>query len=184
MQSTTHLTDEEIIDQIKRIGNKDGFAILYKRYAHLLLGWSLRFLKDRTTSEDVVMDIMQQLMENIHKYQIKDFKNWLFLVTRNHCFMKLRGSTEVLMDDLTTINEEEFVENEEEVHLNIEHKENTLHEAIQNLKKPQRDCIVLFYFRKKSYKEIMEITGYEKTKVKSYIQNGKRNLKQALELTL
>lgn len=183
MDVLTEMNDENLLLHIKQTGDKKGFTILYKRYAHILLGWCLRYLKSQDASEDAVMDIMEQLIQNLHRYDIKDFKNWLFLVTRNHCYMRLRGQTHVLVDDLSRLDGEENMENAEEVHLHIEQQENNLHEAIENLKGPQKECIVLFYFKKKSYREIVEITGYDEKKVKSHIQNGKRNLKLELEKT-
>ena len=179
--SAAELTDEQIIAQIKQTGDRSGFSILYQRYAHLLFGWCMRYLKQASASEDAVMDVMQQLLENIDKYEIKDFKNWLFLVTRNHCFMRLRSKTEVLVEDINELDRNEFVENAEEKHLNHERRENALHEAVHALKDEQRVCIVLFYFHKKSYREIEEMTGYDAKKVKSHIQNGKRNLRISLE---
>ncbi|MCB0688904.1 MAG: sigma-70 family RNA polymerase sigma factor [Saprospiraceae bacterium] len=181
MQALTEMTDETLLKHIKQRGDKKGFAILYQRYAHLLFGWCLRYLKNQEASEDAVMDIMEQLIQNLHRYEIKDFKNWLFLVTRNHCYMRLRGQTHVLIDDLSHIDDEENMEKSEELHLHIEQQENKLHEAIEALKGPQKECIVWFYFKKKSYKEIADLTGYEEKKVKSYIQNGKRNLRLELE---
>lgn len=181
MHALTDMTDEILLEHIKQTGDKKGFAILYKRYAHLLLGWCLRYLKSQEASEDAVMDILEQLIQNLHRYQISDFKNWLFLVTRNHCYMRLRGQTHILIDDLSRIDGEENMESVEEVHLHIEQRENHLHEAIESLRGPQKECIVLFYFKKKSYKEIAELTGYEEKKVKSHIQNGKRNLRLELE---
>jgi RNA polymerase sigma-70 factor (ECF subfamily) len=53
--------------------------------------------------------------------------------------------------------------------------------AIQQLNPEQRTCIQLFYLDKKSYQEIADKTGYSLLQVKSYIQNGKRNLKLLLE---
>lgn len=181
MQAVSEMTDEHLIVHIKKTGDKQGFSILYRRYAHLLMGWCLRYLKDQTSSEDAVMDIMEQLIQNLHRYEIKDFKNWLFLVTRNHCYMRLRGQTHVLIEDLSKLDGQEVMENHEEVHLNIERQENNLHEAIEALKGPQKECIILFYFKQKSYKEIADLTGFDEKKVKSYIQNGKRNLRLGLE---
>ena len=181
MNQTAELTDEQIIAQIKQSGDRSGFAVIYRRYSHLLLGWCMRYLKQTSTSEDAVMDIMKQIMENIDKYEIKNFKNWLFLVARNHCYMKLRGKTEVLVDDITQMDTGSFVENTLDEHLKNERTENALHEAIESLKGEQKECIVLFYFKKKSYREIEEITGYDPKKVKSHIQNGKRNLRISLE---
>ena len=56
-----------------------------------------------------------------------------------------------------------------------------LEEAILMLSKEQRICIELFYLKRKSYLEIVQITGEPYQQVKSHIQNGKRNLKILLE---
>jgi len=181
MKVVTDMSDQQLVTHIKQTGDRQGFAILYRRYAHLIFGWCLRYLKNQEASEDAVMDIMEQLMQNLQRYEIQDFKNWLFLVTRNHCFMRLRGQTHVLVDDLSRMDGEEVMENDQELHLHIEQRENDLHEAIEGLKGPQKECIVLFYFKKKSYREITDLTGYDEKKVKSYIQNGKRNLRLSLE---
>jgi RNA polymerase sigma-70 factor (ECF subfamily) len=181
MKSLIQAADEDIIRHIKATGEKDGFAFIYQRYAHILLGWCLRYLKKSELAEDAVMDIMEQLMQNIQKYEIKDFKNWLFLVARNHCFLRLRGKTEVLVEDINKMDGQDFVEFDKELHLKNERIEEALHHEIENLTTEQKKCVVLFYFHKKSYKEIEDITGFELKKVKSYIQNGKRNLKIGLE---
>jgi RNA polymerase sigma-70 factor (ECF subfamily) len=52
-----------------------------------------------------------------------------------------------------------------------------LEKCINQLKDEQRNCIVLFYLQNKSYVEVAEITGYTMKEVKSFLQNGKRNLK-------
>ncbi len=177
MELLNHLTDEEVVNHIKRQKSKEGCALLYRRYAHLVFGWCLRYLKNQSDSEDAVMDIWEHLMLNLGKYEVKDFKNWLFLVTRNHCFQLLRGKTRILVDELHSEKKtSENVDSLLEDHLRIEQLEDTLHEEIENLKDEQRICINLFYLQGKSYKEISESTGFDSKLVKSYIQNGKRNL--------
>ncbi|GAB3816317.1 hypothetical protein GCM10028895_11400 [Pontibacter rugosus] len=57
----------------------------------------------------------------------------------------------------------------------------TLEQGLQDLPTAQRTCIELFYLKQKSYKQIAEQTGLSLNNVKSYIQNGKRNLKLYLE---
>jgi RNA polymerase sigma-70 factor (ECF subfamily) len=55
-----------------------------------------------------------------------------------------------------------------------------LQDAVTRLSEEQKQCIELFYFKQKSYKEVSDLTGYSVNEVKSYLQNGKRNLKGAL----
>jgi DNA-directed RNA polymerase specialized sigma24 family protein len=45
----------------------------------------------------------------------------------------------------------------------------------------QRQAVALFYIEGKCYNEISAITGIEWNKVRSYIQNGRRNLKLCIE---
>jgi DNA-directed RNA polymerase specialized sigma24 family protein len=65
----------------------------------------------------------------------------------------------------------------------IQWKDSTLEqlgEAINDLNKEQQYCLRAFYLQKQPYHAIMEATGYSFAQVKSYIQNGKRNLKLIL----
>jgi len=53
--------------------------------------------------------------------------------------------------------------------------------GMESLTPEQQICIKLFYLEKRSYVEISSQTGFELKKVKSNIQNGKRNLKLFME---
>ncbi len=53
--------------------------------------------------------------------------------------------------------------------------------CLETLNVDQQTCVRLFYLEQKCYKEVADITGYELNKVKSHIQNGKRNLKICME---
>jgi RNA polymerase sigma-70 factor (ECF subfamily) len=77
-----------------------------------------------------------------------------------------------------------FMENSEDAHLQSNRREEEfalLEKALADLDEEQRICVELFYLKNKSYAQISEITNYDLNKVKSYIQNGKRNLKMRLE---
>ena len=79
----------------------------------------------------------------------------------------------------------EFVHLEDNVHLNDifgkEEQLSKMEECIGELPEEQNQAIRLFYLEEKSYKLIASITGYELNTVRSYIQNGRRNLKICME---
>ena len=79
----------------------------------------------------------------------------------------------------------DFMENEVLLHLQEEPEKeinlSKLEKCIEHLVAEQKDCVTLFYMHQKCYKEIVQITGFDDHKVKSYIQNGKRNLKLCME---
>ena len=71
---------------------------------------------------------------------------------------------------------EELIKNEQTYDL--------LEDALAELSEEQRQCVILFYLKKNSYQQVTEKTGFNLLQVKSYIQNGKRNLKIILERKL
>lgn len=173
--------DLSLIAQYKNTGNLEVLGLLYNRYMHLVYGVCLNYLKDEEASKDAVMQIFEELVVKLKVYEVQNFKSWLHVLTRNHCLMAMRRMSKnntVSIDDV-------FVENDDFVHLDIEdtkEKQLTVMEkCMETLPDEQRISVDLFYLQEKCYKDVAEITGFEMVKVKSYIQNGKRNLKNCIE---
>jgi RNA polymerase sigma-70 factor (ECF subfamily) len=59
-----------------------------------------------------------------------------------------------------------------------------MEKCMEKLPPEQKDTIKLFYLEQKCYRDVADMTGYDLNKVKSYIQNGKRNLKILLDRKL
>ncbi len=158
---------------------------LYDRYIHLVFGVCMKYLKDQQDSEDMCMQIFEKLIVAAKVHQILNFKSWLHVLARNECLMLLRSGKYKRDQASVAIKEEDAMESSYVLHLNGEERlENNLIElekAIEVLPNEQRMCIKLFYLHEKCYKTIALETGYEINKVKSYIQNGKRNLKRYMD---
>ena len=58
---------------------------------------------------------------------------------------------------------------------------NNMESCIEQLPADQKEAIQLFYLKEKCYKEIAETTHTDVNKVRSFIQNGRRNLKICME---
>lgn len=173
------LSDEELIELYRKNMDKEFLGAIYNRYVHLIYGVCLKYFKDRETSRDAVMDIFEGLFEKVLKQEIRDFSKWVYVVAKNHCLMKLRKKGPITDSEN---NIELFMESGDSLHLNSEDlfsesNLERLERAIKELPDEQMKCIQLFYLQEKSYDEIIDLTGYEFKQVKSYIQNGKRNLK-------
>lgn len=175
------LTDNELIARYKKTGDNALVGELYKRYSHLVYGVCLKYLKNEDEGKDAVLQIFENLLNDLKKHDIANFKSWLHSVARNHCLMFLRKQ----QTQQKRVNEYEATYQHEEsfdtpfVVNDKEQKEvmlTKLEEALTYLKDEQRICIELFFLKEKCYNEVAEITGYDIKKVKSYIQNGKRNL--------
>jgi len=79
----------------------------------------------------------------------------------------------------------DLMQNGEEWHLNGELQKEAefkkLEQCLQTLSGEQEQTVRLFYLQQKCYNEIVEQTGLDWKKVRSLIQNGRRNLKICME---
>lgn len=185
MQYRDTSTDKKLVAAYKKSGNREYIGKLFKRYTHLVYGVCLKYLKDEEKSKDAVMDIFEKLIDSLRQHDIAHFKSWLYQVSKNHCLMQLRSEKkhESIRDEIDENNASFFMESFIDLHHKEEEKANlanNLYKAMNNLNDEQRICIELMYLKDKSYKEVSYITGFKIKQVKSFIQNGKRNLKQMM----
>ncbi|GAB1462642.1 sigma-70 family RNA polymerase sigma factor [Pedobacter sp.] len=173
--------DLSLVAAYQESGDLEVLGTLYNRYMHLVFGVCFNYFKDEEQSKDAVMQIFEELIKKLRVHQVQNFKSWLHVLTRNHCLMALRKSSK----NPTVSIEDNFVENDEFVHLDIDNTKETqltiMEKCMETLSEEQRKSVDLFYLQEKCYKEVADITGYDMLKVKSYIQNGKRNLKICIE---
>ena len=173
--------ERSLLSEYRLTGNLEVLGKLYEPYMHLLFGVCLKYFKDEELSKDAVMQIFEQLISKLRVHEVNNFKSWLYTLARNYCLMALRVSGK---HDFVAM-EDNFMEMEGFVHPDIrnssEQKLTIMEKCIEKLLPEQRETISLFYLEQKCYKEVAEQTGYDLNKVKSYIQNGKRNLKICIE---
>lgn len=170
-------SDRELLDKFSNTGDMEYLAELFSRYAHLIFAVSLKYLKSKEDAEDMSIRLFEVLSVKIPNQDIINIGGWIHTVTRNECLMQIRSKSREKQRELIFA---ESVENDYPEHHNIEtdNEESLrkLEDCINSLVKEQKKCIELFYMQEKCYKEIANLTGYELKKVKSYLQNGKRNL--------
>ncbi|MEN8201426.1 MAG: sigma-70 family RNA polymerase sigma factor [Bacteroidota bacterium] len=178
------ISDKDLLDTYRKTSSLEVLGELYARYMHLVYGVSLKYFGDRSDAQDAVMHIFEKLVEDLPRHEVRNFKSWLYVLTKNHCLMEIRSkkSSDQRLEGLKI--EQEFMESADELHpMDREDEiiEKALKECIEKLKSEQKQCIELFYYQKLCYQEIAEKLGINEKKVKSYLQNGKRNLKICLE---
>ncbi len=149
----------------------------------LVYGVCLKYLGEPETAKDAVMAIFEELAQKLLKHQVEYFKGWLYTPARNHCLMQLRSAKGVKINEFNP----DRMQIPEEMHLNgtweKEGQLNKLSKCMDTLSPEQKAAVELFYLQNKSYKEIESITGLDGNKVRSHIQNGRRNLKICMEKT-
>ena len=180
---TNELPDKELVNLYRTSRNMEVLAVLFQRYMDLLYGVCLNYLKQPETAKDAVMQIFEELVAKLPKHEVDNFKSWLYTLAKNYCLMQLRTPKNLK----TTEFNPDSMQLEEEMHLNgIQLKEENLQKlerCLETLSIEQKKSVELFYLQNKCYKEIAEETGIEWNKVRSFIQNGRRNLKICMEKT-
>ena len=176
-----HIDDNQLLQYFYADKNNEWLGILLQRYTLLLLGVCMKYLKNEEDAKDSVQQIFLKVIAELHKYKVDYFKSWLYMVAKNHCLMKLRNKGNHFTEINETILRATDAEENKDNYIVKDKILSNMETAIQQLNKEQRECVTLFYLEKKTYQEITEITDYSLLQVKSFIQNGKRNLKIMLQ---
>ena len=173
-------SDIELVRIFQNEEDLDALAILFGRYRSLIYGVCLKYFKDQERAKDATMDLFEILKRRLVGKDIENFKAWLYVLVKNHCFEKLRKSSKDLTKDYNAA----IVYSEQVFHPDSIDKEmelNKMHECLEKLKVNQKECVRLFYLESKNYEEIAKQLKIEWNKVRSFIQNGRRNLKICME---
>lgn len=154
---------------------------LYGRYMPLVYGVSLKYLKNVPDAEDMVMKLYEELREKLLQYSIGLFRSYLYTCVRNACLMEIRRRSKNISVEL----DEKFMEFCDDFDLEEvkerEGRAEALKACLEALPEKQQKCVQHFFMEERSYKEIVEASGYTLKMVKSFIQNGKRNLRLCLK---
>ena len=174
--------DADDVQLLQRYRKSDDLAVLgtlYQKYMQLIYGVCLKYLNDEELAKDAVMNIFEELITKVKNHDIQQFRSWLYVLARNHCLMQLRSGRK-----METVEVDDFMEFDPVLHPEDNDRETALtalEKCMDKLKEGQKQSVDLFYLKQKCYQEIANETGFSLNEVKSYIQNGKRNLKICLE---
>ena len=181
----SHISDQQLLNSFYTSRENHWLGILLQRYTLLLLGVCMKYLKNEEEAKDCVQQVFLKAITELHKYKVEYFKSWLYMVAKNHCLMKLRDRQARTPAE---IKEQMAITPADDpgmaLHLEKDRQLEMMNDCLQELVKEQKQCVTLFYLEKRSYNEIADHTGFTLLQVKSYIQNGKRNLKILLERKL
>lgn len=180
-----NLTDQELLQLFYARQDKNLLGYLLQRYTLLLFGVCMKYLKNEEAAKDSVQQIFLKALQEVPRYEIVYFKSWIYMVAKNHCLMYLRNHNKYIPIELQEHHAEHLPE-EDSLREKLEKEQllELVEQGMETLGQEQKQCVILFYLNKKSYQEISENTGFSLLQVKSFIQNGKRNIKVWVEKKL
>ena len=178
-----HIPDQEILEHFHASGNPRLLGVLLQRYTLLVLGVCMKYLKNEEAAKDATQQVFLKVIGELRRYRVRYFKSWLYMIAKNHCLMQLRNHNS---RHAKPLNVDLVVEDDQSLQYHAEKEKilSLMETSLQELNTEQKTCVTLFYLEKKSYQQISEETGFNLMQVKSFIQNGKRNLKLLVEKKL
>lgn len=173
-------TDEALVEAYCQKDERRALGLLYQRYGHLVVGLCLDYLKDREAAKDATMEVFEKVTLKVCRQPIDSFRAWLFYTSRNHCIDRLRKTVRE-RERAEAISQTTFMESATTERPLSEERLDHLPTALAELSPDQQQCVRLFYLRGQSYAQVSEQTGFDLKQVKSYLQNGRRNLRIHLQ---
>lgn len=171
--------DLELVGKFRETKDMAVLGQLWSRNLPLMLSVCMKYLGNRDNAKDACNEIFLELNDKILRHEMKKFRPWLYVLVKNHCLQRVRRDQRMQVEDL----DEKKID---QVHVEFPKFEHLPHEGVslelklkssmEKLNPSQRQCLELFYYQERSYRDIAAITGLEPGLVKSHIQNGKRNL--------
>ncbi len=177
------MEDEELLQSFRKSAERAIIDEFFNRYAHLLYPLAYKYLKDSDSARDLVLEVFSGLAEKLERFDVQNFKSWLCTVTRNQCLMRLRKESHEIVTDQVEVFQAFSMEKQEDMHQEYEEEQVALRLVglLTELKNDQKVCLEMMYLQQMSYQQISDATGFSMKQVKSYIQNGKRNLRNLFE---
>ncbi|CAN5261964.1 sigma-70 family RNA polymerase sigma factor [soil metagenome] len=181
-------TDLEYVAAYRATGDLAVLGELYERHMELIYAVCYNYLRDEDEAKDAVMHLFEQLVTDLLRHDVQQFGAWLHSVARNYCLMQLRKNqahpkTTLVTNGVDEIDDESLNKLliDETTNSDLEEDLSRMESCLQTLPPEQQTCLTLFYLDRKTYTEVADITGYDLKQVKSYLQNGRRNLKICMQ---
>ena len=166
MQKITELTDEQLVAAYAS-GNNEAFDTLLNRHKVRLFNYIFQMVRDRDLADDVFQETFVKAITTIKQGRYNDmgkFSAWITRIARNlviDSFRAVKNEAAVSTDDdnIDILNRRELAEeNIEDAMIDVQIEED-LRRLVDELPEPQREVLMMRFYRDLSFKEIAELTG-------------------------
>jgi len=171
--------DAELVARAGR-GDRGAAQALMTRHLPKMMMLARRMLSDQAEAEDAVQDAFTRLWTHAAKWQPgkAKFATWLYRVTLNQCYDRLRRKQTAPIDDALDVPDPAIGPQKalERVELSA-----AIEEALSDLPERQRAAIVLCHYQECGNIEAAEILGISVEALESLLARGRRTLKTRLK---
>ena len=170
---------DEILVRRVASGDERALSVLYDRYAGLIYGTGMRYLRDRSLAEDLVQDVFIAVWRNASGFDPAraSFATWVYRITRNRATDLIRRRKA----RVRTVEGDPSLEPGEEDPAGEISRSFDVVSALSRLSAVHREVLVLAYFEGLSQREISRRTETPLGTVKSRTTAALRALRENLD---
>ncbi len=176
------LKDEDIIKLVLQ-GKQNAFAILVKRYQHLVYTLALRLLANTEDAEEAAQDAFIKSYTALHTYNgTSKFSTWLYTITRNTCISRTRThSLPFINKDNEQLAYIGGYADSTTLQLETNARKKMMNKAVAMLPADEGQVITLFYIHEQSLEEICHILDITTGNAKVRLYRARKKLKEILD---
>ena len=172
--------ETEILKDIAA-GSSKAFRALYSQWEPTLSSFIFQVTRSKVITAEIVQDVFLKIwMTRESLVEVKDFKAYLFVISKNRAINALKKS----LADLERIkkyasevpfNEQPVEDDDAQLHFSL------IDEAIDQLSPRQKEIFLLHRHERYSYREIAEQLGIGKESVKTHLSLAIKSIKNHIE---
>ena len=172
--------ETEILKDIAA-GSSKAFRALYSQWEPTLSSFIFQVTRSKVITAEIVQDIFLKIwMTRESLVDVKDFKAYLFVISKNRAINALKKSLADLermkkYASEVPFNEQPVEDDDAQLHFSL------IDEAIDQLSPRQKEIFLLHRHERHSYREIAEQLGIGKESVKTHLSLAIKSIKNHIE---
>lgn len=178
--------DDALLIRSIASGQESAVEALYDRYNRLVFSVAFAVVGDRSTAEEVTLDVFVHIWRGAKTYDPTRAKvsTWLVAIARHHAIDVLRwqnsrvDSKSLLLEDMQQQDDPDPLDPEEQTELSMERR--YVQSALAELPADQRQALFLAYFKGYSHQQISDLLKQPLGTVKTRIRLAMQKLRQIL----
>ena len=172
--------ETEILKDIAA-GSSKAFRALYSQWEPTLSSFIFQVTRSKVITAEIVQDVFLKIwMTRESLVEVKDFKAYLFVISKNRAINALKKSLADLermkkYASEVPFNEQPVEDDDSQLHFSL------IDEAIDQLSPRQKEIFLLHRHERYSYREISEQLGIGKESVKTHLSLAIKSIKNHIE---
>jgi RNA polymerase sigma-70 factor (ECF subfamily) len=174
---TSHVNEPELVSQCRR-GNSSSQKALFECFADRFFRLAVRYVKEVSEAEDVVMVTFVKIFDGLRKFIYRDtksFESWMYKILVNEALMALRRKHNFHMTEALDI---ENMEHDVEIFQDSDWE--YLYQLILELPDGYRTVFNLYAIEGYDHREIAALLGITESTSRSQLFKAKQLLKRKI----